>query len=153
MKTLWMGLGMCVLVAVVGFAQLEEDDYEEYDCEEIVEMFDKNLRLDVRLLPLEEGDEGIFLTTAASWYHTSVRYEGKEGAIEFQIGGHIELLEDGRVFLAYESHVLMAGEGEEAEFNVESSVLLTLGKPSEVARLGEKTLVITVTQVAPQTAE
>jgi len=153
MKKLWLCLWMCLFVAAVGFAELEEDEYEAYDDEEAVEVFDRNIRLDVQLRPLEEGDEGVFITTASSWYHTSVRYEGDEGAIEFQIGGHIELLDDGRVFLTYESYGLMAGEEEEAEFNMESSVLLTFGKSAEVARVGEKTLVITVTQVGPQTEE
>jgi hypothetical protein len=131
-------LGLVIGVATAGQETTEAAEAREED----LEILERNIRLEFKMVPLEEDDKGVFLVTASSWYHTSTRFEAEGVHVEFKVSGHVRVVEEDRWFITYKAHVEFSGENEEAEFHVDSSALLTPGQESEVARMGDKTLVI-----------
>jgi hypothetical protein len=141
MKKLWLLIGIVICVfALTGVA--EEHHEHDDDHGEEREVFDRNIRLDFRSVPQDEGDPGIFILTATPEFVTHVRAEGDGGEIVFEVFGEIELMDDGKFFVQFECHTFMHHKEGEAEFNVETGVILTPGKEVGVSRLGDKTLMI-----------
>lgn len=105
----------------------------------------RNVKLDFKLLPLGENDHGTYVVTASPAFATNVRYKRPESTIELQTSGNIQLLDDGRVFVTYQMHLVFEGDAAEATYGVSSSVVLKSGQEQEVANIGEKTLVIRAT--------
>ena len=135
-----MGAAVCTAIAD------DDHSHEERCCAE-KEVFDRNIRLDFKSTPLEEGDAGIFIMTATPEFRTQIRMEGNDGEIVFEVFGEIELLDDGNFFVRFEAFTRVGHEGGEAEFNVETGVVLTAGKELGVSRLGDKVLTITASYV------
>lgn len=135
------GLLMVVSVAMGQEEPFEDIEDEEEEIEEI-ETFDRNVRLDFKMVPLEANDKGSFVVTAVPEYETAVSFKGEEGAMEFQVEGEIDLRDDGRIFVFYDAHLVWEGGEGEAEFHASSGVLLRSGRELEASRFGEKTLVI-----------
>jgi len=103
----------------------------------------KNVRLDFKRVPLEEEDQGTFIITASPAFNTLTRFRGDFGEAEFEVSGKLKLLDDGRILLAYEAYTSFDGHEEEgAEFHVASTVILQSNKELQVARMGDKILVI-----------
>ena len=114
----------------------------------------RNVKLDFRLLPLGDNDHGTYVVIASPAFGTSVRYKRPESTIELQTSGNARIMDDGRVFLTYQMHLVFEGDAAEATYGVSSSVLLKPGQEQEVANVGEKTLVIRATLLdAPPPAE
>ncbi len=107
----------------------------------------RNVKLDFKLLPLGENDHGTYVVTASPAFGTSVRYKRPESTIELQTSGNVQILDDGRVFMTYQMHLVYEGDGAEAAYGVSSSVALKPGQEQEVANIGEKTLVIRATLI------
>ncbi len=118
-----------------------EEEFEEEDDEEI-EVFDRNVRLDFKIVPLEGNDRGMFVVTAVPEYETGVSFRGKGHEVKAEIEGEIALRDDGRIFVFYDAHMAWEGNGGQANFHASSGVLLRPGRELEVSRFGEKTLVI-----------
>ena len=146
---------LCVSVIVIAFAGAAEPETEVEDegWEEGLENLERNVRLDFKAVPLEGDDRGVFVVTAARWYVTATRYEGNGFQIAFKVSGHIQIMDDGRMFLTCEGHMEFVGADEQAEFNVESSALLAPGEDFELASMGEKTLVVRASYVAERYAD
>jgi hypothetical protein len=129
----------------------EDEDFEEH--EEKIQILDRNIRLEFKLLPLEEHDRGVYVITASPWYATRVEFSGEEMEVAFAATGRIETIADDEFFLSYEVSVRFAGDEEEAEFHVESSARLKVGQAVDAASMGEKTLVIRATYADAPAAE
>jgi hypothetical protein len=121
--------------------ELEDDEDEEED--EEVEQFDRNVRLDFKMVPSDEKDRGAFIIAASPEFEMNVLYRSKQGSIGFNVSGEVLPREDGRIFVRYEAAVAMKGDEGEAEYVAYSSVLLVPGKKLQASRMGDKTLVIT----------
>ena len=130
----------------------EEEWHEERD-EERREVFDCNIRIDFKVVPQKEDDEGVYLITATPWYLTFVEYEGDETEINFGVEGRVEPMGENRFFISCEVYLEYAGEEERAEFNVETSALVIAGRETELASLGEKRLVVCVEYAEPSAEE
>jgi len=144
------------LICVGGIAQADDhrDDHEEHELREEHEEFHReteilgrNVLLEFKAIPLEEGDTGIFIISASSEFENHIRLEGDDGEILFGVSGRIQLLDEDHIFVYYEAHTELTGDDGEAEFHTESGVLLQSGRPLLAAKLGDKTLVITATFV------
>ncbi len=107
-------------------------------------IFDKNVRLDVQLLPLEDDDKGTYITTASPEYHAAIHFANDDVEISFKIWGHIRLLDNGKVFVSYSTFTGFDSVEGEGEFSTSGSVILNAGEPASVAFIGEKTLVLEV---------
>ncbi len=124
----------------------EEEEFEDED-EGEPEVFDRNVRLDFKIIPLEGNDRGMFVITAVPEYETSVFFKGEGHAVEVEIEGEIELCDDGRILVFYDAHLAWEGNDGQANFHASSGVLLKPGRELEVSRFGEKTLVIKASYV------
>lgn len=146
MKRLWLFLGILVCaiaVAVVAAATSAEVE----DQKEATKVLGRNIRLDFKAVPLEEGDNGIYIITASPEYETSIRLEGDDGKIDFEVSGEVKPLDDGSIFVLYEAHTILKDKEGEAEFSVSSGVILKPGQELGVSRMGDKTLMIRVSYV------
>ena len=153
MKRLWicMGILVCAIVIAVVATDASEEGEHHAKAPEHLDRLDRNVRLDFQSVPLEEGDEGMYIVTASPEYETSVRVEGPDGRIAFKVGGQVRLLDDGGIFLRYETHAHLAGKGQEVEGHVRSSVILKGGQELPVSRVGDKTLMIRASYVDSKT--
>lgn len=110
----------------------------------------KNIRLDFKMMPLEDDDNGVFIITAGPGYRTSTHWDGEGNDIRFEVSGTITIRDDGKLVVKYDAHLLFhTGEGR-AEFRTSSTVLLEAGKELTVAQMGEKTLMICATPIRSQ---
>jgi hypothetical protein len=110
----------------------------------------KNIRLDFKMIPLEEDDNGVFILTAGPEYRTSTRWDGEGTEIRFEVSGKITIREDGKLVVQYAAHLRFHTAEGKAEFRTASTVLLEAGKELAVAQMGEKTLMICATPINPQ---
>lgn len=145
MKRLW--LCVSVLVCAIAVAPAAEKPEKATQRKQSSRILARNVRLDFKAVPLEEGDSGVYIITAAREYSTAVRLQGEEGELEFEVSGEVELLDDGRIFVRLQARALLNGDGEEAEFNVFSGVILKPGQELGVSRMGDKTLMIRASYV------
>jgi len=147
--TMWTMIAICATALAVGRAEEHDDEREEREEieERDIEILERTVRLDFKAVPLEDGDEGVYIVTASSQYATAIRLGGDDGALEFEVSGEVRLLDDGRIFVRYEAHTFFEGEDGEAEFHVASGVVLKSGQELAVSRLGDKTLMIGATFV------
>ena len=133
-----------ILLLGSGLAMAEpEHDEDHEDRAQELEQLERNVRLEFKLVPLDEGDQGVVVVVASPDFRTLTRYHNDEYEVLFVASGRLDLVDDEHIFLAYEAHVEFEGDGEEAEFVVTSSILLTPGKSTPAARMGDKTLMIT----------
>jgi hypothetical protein len=152
MKKIWLCLVLLVSAAVSVYAEdhreehEERGEYEEHHDE--IEILERNVRLEFKTVPLEKGDQGVFIITASPEYEIGIRLEGDDGEFSFEASGEIELLDDGRIFVFYEAHTAMRGDDGELEFKTRAGVILKPGKQLGVSKIGNKTLMITATYVA-----
>ena len=150
MKKVGMLIGV-VLCAVV-FAVIADDHWEEHkqECCEEMEVFDRNIRLDLNARSPEGDNPGLFIIVASSWFETNVMFEGEGGEMEFSVEGELELLDDGKIFLRFEAYSRTERDDDvhddsAAEFSAASSIILTSAEEQSIASLGEKTLIVKAT--------
>jgi len=92
--------------------------------------------------------EFLFIITASPEYEVSIRLEGDEEKIAFQVSGEVKLLDDNRIFVRYQAHTILNNKGEEAESSMCSSgVILKPEQELGVSRIDEKTLIIRASYV------
>ena len=146
MKTRWfvISLLLCPAFAVVA-GEHQEKSHGEYAHE--LRVLDRNIKLVFQAIPLDPGDTELFIITASPHYEVDVRLEGDDGELFFGVSGEIELTDDGKIFVTYEAHMALSGDDGKAEFNSGGGAILKPGKPFGVAKIGEKTLVITASYV------
>lgn len=129
--------------------EIEEEFEEEHDEEDDreFEIFDRNVRLDFKIVPLEGNDRGMFVITAVPEYETRVSFKREGQEVEVEIEGEIGLRDDGKILVFYNAHMAWEGNDSQANFHASSGVLLKPGRELEVSRFGEKTLVIRASYV------
>lgn len=110
-------------------------------------VLERNVRLDVKTVPADDGDEGMFVVVACPQYATRVKLEGEEGEIFFEMAGEVRLLGDDLIFVSYDTETTIKGEEGVAHFSVSSGVILRAGQELGVARMGDKTLMIRASYV------
>ena len=113
--------------------QGEGDDFE---------VFDRNIRLDFRLVPEEEDDKPTFVVTAIPRYRTMGRYANADGEGMLEISGEVDIREDNQILVVLEAEMEFRSGEKETGWHVSTGVLLKPGEEFEVARMGEKTLVV-----------
>ena len=144
MKRLWLCVGILVCGMTVAAA---DNPAEAQEQEEELEVLGRNIRLDFKAVPLEPGDNGIYIITASPEYETSIRLEGVDGKIFFEVSGEVRLLDDGRIFVRYEANTIINSNDQETEFGFRSSVILKPGQELGVSRMGDKTFMIRASYV------
>jgi|ETNmetMinimDraft_26_1059896.scaffolds.fasta_scaffold36129_3 hypothetical protein len=120
----------------------EREDWNEREHAEREEPLDRNVRLEFKVVPLENEDREVFLVAASPGFHHRTEYEGEGVRVEFEVSGRIEIRENGHIFLIFESALAYEGANESAVFHVESSIVMEPGDTVEVASMGDKNLVI-----------
>lgn len=106
------------------------------------EILEKNVRLDIWLIPLEDGDEGTFVITATPDFATWVEFSSEAISISFKISGAITIMGDGRFLVEYETTTTFDSPQGDGGFGTQSSALLEADQELSVSHIGEKTLVL-----------
>ena len=106
------------------------------------EMFQKNVRLDIWLIPLEDGDEGTFVITATPDFAAWVEFSNEAISITFKISGQIKITDDGRFFVEYKIATTFESPQGDGGFGTQSSAILEADQELSVSHIGEKTLVL-----------
>jgi len=93
MKRVFVAMAAVLVILAVGRSDEEVVETAE-GREGEIEVLDRNVRLDFKLVPEGEDDHPIFIVTAIAGFETSARFEGGEGRAEFSIGGSIDFVEE-----------------------------------------------------------
>ena len=117
MKRLWLFVGILVCAIAVAAAGADRPAEVEEQKEEF-KVLGRNIRLDFKAVPPAEGDKGIYIITATSEYEASIRLEGDDGRIDFEVFGEVKVLDDGRIFVRYKAQTILKDKKGEAEFRV-----------------------------------
>jgi hypothetical protein len=148
MNKAWIAIsGLILGVSVVLTAHSEP---VAKSTEEALQAGNKNIRLDFKMVPLDDDDEGVFIITAGPAYETSTYWKGDNHEVLFDVSGRILLKDDGNYILYYVAHVKFDGKEGKAKFSASSSIVLVPGKEASAAQLGEKTLVVLATPLKMQ---
>ena len=133
-------------------AEREAKEEDELDIED-VEQFDRNIKIDFKMAPAEDHNQGTFVVTATPAFATSTFYKGAEGSIDFEVSGQVLPRDDGRLFLRYEATATAQGGHGEAEFYVYAGVLLKPGKELKTSRMGDRTLIVSASYLEEEKKE
>lgn len=105
-----------------------------------------NVKVTFSLAPAENGDQEMFVTSCGA-YSSRRSFENDNSAHWMEVSGDLELQKDNRLLLHMAVTVHHEGEDNTAEFNTNSTLLLIQGKEVEVAKFGDKTLVVSFRQL------
>lgn len=114
--------------------------------EEEAEPLGRAVRLSFKLLPQENRRESLEVVTATSRYRVNA-HGGRDGeGFGLGIFGRLRPLErGGALLLTFEVEFHMEGGGGEVGYETEGSVMLKTGDTKTLAKLGERTLTVTMT--------
>lgn len=122
----------------------EEDEGEE--AQRDLEPLGKTLRLEFKALP-EEDEEPMALVVATTDYGLAVEMEGANEWFRFEIEGELILLEDDRLGLTFDLHLVIGGEEGKIMYAAHGSTISRINGKAELATLGDKTLYVLVTEM------
>ncbi len=122
----------------------EEDEGEE--AQRDLEPLGKTLRLEFKVLP-EEDEEPMALVVATTDYGLAVEMEGADEWFRFEIEGELILLEDDRLGLTFDLHLVIGGEEGKIMYAAHGSTISRINGKAELATLGDKTLYVLVTEM------
>lgn len=142
MKKIIIPIAIVVLLALSLGAGAPEADEERHGEHQELEVLDRNIRLTFKLVDGDgEGDDGASIVTAVPKYKLAAGLHREEGG-EMSIVGAVGPRNDGRILALMEVEIVLREEEGETELVVECGVLLSPGKGTEVARWGERGLVL-----------
>jgi hypothetical protein len=143
MRKIIISIAIVVLLALglgVGAGEAEEEHHGEH---QEFEVLDRNIRLTFKLVDGDgRGDEGASIVTAIPKYKLAARLDRENEGGEMLIVGAVGPRNDGRILALMEVEIVLDDGAGETELAVECGVLLSPGKSSEVARWGERGLVL-----------
>lgn len=144
MKRFCLTVGVLVCSLVLSGLADEGRERTRFD---VVAVFEHNIRLDFNTIPQTESAEGLFIVTATPEFESNTVLDGEKSDLNFAVHGRIDELEDERIFVQFGIHLFVGSEEGQAEFDVNSGVLLKPGQEMEVAQLGDRVLVIKYTSL------
>jgi len=100
-----------------------------------------NVKVTFSLAPADDGDQGLFVVSCGA-YSSRRSFENDDNAHWMEVSGDLELQKDGRLLLHMTVNLHNEGDEETAEFSTTSTLLLVPGKEVEVAKFGDKNLVV-----------
>lgn len=143
MKKMIIPIAIVVLLALglrAGAPEAEEEHHGEH---EEINVLDRNIRLTFTLVDGDgQGDEGVSIVTAVPKYKVAARLDHEDEGGEVSIIGAVGPRNDGRILALMEVEIVLREEEGETELAVECGVLLSPDKGAEVARWGERGLVL-----------
>ncbi len=143
MKKIIILIAIVVLLALslgVGAGGADEERHGEH---QELEVLDRNIRLTFKLVDGDgEGDDAASIVTAVPKYKLAAALDREDEGGEMSIVGAVGPRNDGRILALTEVEIVLSDEEGRTELVVEGGVLLSPGKSSEVARWGERGLVL-----------
>jgi hypothetical protein len=125
----------------------EEDGGEKAQREHRdLEPLGKTLRLEFKALP-EEDEEPLALVVATTDYGLAVEMEGADELFRFEVEGELILLDDDRLGLTFDLHLVIEGEEGKIMYSAHGSTISRIDGKAELATFGDKTLYVLVTEV------
>ncbi|MHC4871951.1 MAG: hypothetical protein ACYTFY_08905 [Planctomycetota bacterium] len=105
----------------------------------------RTIRLQFKLVPEEDEESNHWVLVSTKDYSYSLDYSNAEFDFGIKTKGRIAILEDNRILIAFKTVMDYKKDAEGSSMKAEGSVVVEIGKSKSVAQLGDKTLVITVT--------
>jgi len=143
MKKIIIPIAIVVLLALslgVGAPGADEERHGEH---QELQVLDRNIRLTFKLVDGDgQGDDAASIVTAVPKYKLAAALDREDEGGEMSIVGAVGPRNDGRILALMEVEIVLREEGGETELAVECGVLLSPGKGTEVARWGERGLVL-----------
>ena len=132
-----------VVQEVLERMEREFDEMREHDEDEPL---GRSVRLSFKLLPQENRRESLEVVTATTRYRVNA-HGGRDGeGFGLDIFGRLRPLErGGTLLLTFEVEFHIEGGGGEVGYETEGSVMLKTGDTKTLAKLGERTLTVTMT--------
>ena len=100
-----------------------------------------NVKVTFKLIPADQGDQEMFVVSSGA-YSSRRSFENGDTTHWMEVSGDLGPQQDGRLLLRLTVSAHYEGEENSAEFQTSSTLLLAPGKEVEVAKFGEKTLVV-----------
>jgi len=143
MKKVIVPFAIVVVLALglaVGQGESEEADlHENHD----IDVLDRNIRLTFEVVDEEgQGDKPVSIVTAVPKYKLAGRLEHEDGQASVSILGAVGPRNDGRILALLEVEIVFGSDESEAELAAQCGVLLKPGEAQEVARWGDRALIV-----------
>ena len=156
-KILMSGLIIFLSITLPIFAQQETVEEESEDAEwENLEEAEKNsvplgqnVKMIFSLEPAEDDDESLCVVTAVSLFEAYMFYDGMDGEWYFGAEGEVSLI-DGKILVEHETNLSYSGEDDSSDLRAKSGALLEDGQSIEVAKFGDRSLVISASIIKGQ---
>lgn len=100
-----------------------------------------SIRVTFKLMPMDANEKDVFVVSNGE-FSTSREWKGDGSSFALEITGALELQPDGRLVMTFKAALHGEGPDGTGDFRVSTHLLLAPGKELEVARLGDKTLVV-----------
>ena len=143
MKKIIISIAIVVLLTLgLGAGAPGADEEEHGEHQEIV-VLDRNIRLTFKLVDGGgQGDEGASIVTAVPKYKLAASLDRENEGGEMLIVGAVGPRNDGRILTMMEVEIVLRDGAGATELVVECAVLLRPGQSTEVARWGERGLIL-----------
>ena len=142
MTCLRFGLPLLLVLCVGPLALAAEPDSKANQA------MDKTDRLEFKLTPVEGDDPVLFTYCAEEEYEVGFGYRNLDIDFDIGVAGAVRPVSDGRYLVTYNAKMVYIdeNEGEEAQFDIKGSTLVTVGKPKGIGALDERTLTVVLTE-------
>ena len=139
---------LCVLIAVVllglglaigreGPAKVEPGENPH------AKVFERNVRIGFEMVDDDGESEGhVFIVTAVPKYRMTAKLKNDSENAVVAISGTVDILENDHILVLLEAEMLFVGQEGEEEFGVATAVRLRSGHGQEIAKMGERMLIV-----------
>lgn len=130
-------LGLGLAIGPAGSAEAEQG--KDHDAG----VFERNVRIGFTMVDDDGESEGhVFIVTAVPKYKMTAKFKNEGEAAMMAISGAVDILENDDLLVLLEAEMLFAGEEGDEEFAVETAIRLRSGHEQEVAKMGERMLIV-----------
>ncbi len=109
----------------------------------------KTLQLNFKLVPVEDKDKPQSVSVATTEYGIHAHVASKNSSFRFGVEGKLTLVGEKQEKVGITFHTTLEFEQDEnaAHVSARGSAIVPIGKSATLAQLGEKSLVVTVTEI------
>ena len=130
-------LGLGLALAHEGSAEAEHGEAHDTG------VFERNVRIGFGMVDDDGESEGqTFIVTAIPKCRLSAKFKNEGETAMTAFSGAVDILENGEILVMLEAELLFAGGEGDEEFCVATAIRLRSGQEQEVAKVGERMLIV-----------
>ncbi len=109
----------------------------------------KTLQLNFKLVPVEDKDKPLSVSVATTEYGIHAQVASKNSSFKFGVEGKLTLVgeKQEKVGITFHTTLEFEQDGNAAHVSARGSAIVPIGPSATLAQLGEKSLVVTVTEI------